>query len=172
MHLHVRSRELTVVVYSIFQAARRIHVNIVELMDTQGIPDGVVRTFGAEKKLAKYTQETELFYPRKLVGKGDILEFFLRRVRSLFVEQEVFLQMYHGEKGARKVISDNIRFNRLSILHRLDPARLEAVSNKQGWLSTIYEQKGNLSITIKGDLGSVSEERSEVDERIKRKRNE
>jgi hypothetical protein len=86
VHLDVRSRGLTVVVYYIFQAARRIHVNIVELMDTRGIPDGMVRTFGTEKKLAKYTQETELFYPRKLVGKGDILEFFLRHVGLLFVE--------------------------------------------------------------------------------------
>jgi hypothetical protein len=69
------SRIAAIVLLTINQAIRKIHINLVDLVDRQK----VVR-FPTEKALSKYSIDNDKICPRWMVPKGSLLEKLLRHI--------------------------------------------------------------------------------------------
>ncbi|KAH0598160.1 hypothetical protein MHUMG1_04532 [Metarhizium humberi] len=62
------------------KAIKRIHVNIVDFVDSERTGEPV-RKFGSVGKLAKYTWENGKVFPKKQAKRNSLLRFLLRRLQ-------------------------------------------------------------------------------------------
>ncbi|KAG2121769.1 hypothetical protein DEU56DRAFT_746514, partial [Suillus clintonianus] len=61
------------------EAVKATHVNIVDLVDTEGTGEPVT-VFVSEVKLSEYTKATGKFFPRENAHAGGLLRYLLRRI--------------------------------------------------------------------------------------------
>jgi hypothetical protein len=61
------------------KAVQRVHVNIVDLVDTQKTGQRV-EIFNSLDDLSSYTKETGKFFPKENAYAGGVLQFLLRQI--------------------------------------------------------------------------------------------
>jgi hypothetical protein len=77
------------------QAVLQKHVNLVDLAHGSQVE---VRIFETEKELSKYTQETEMYFPKKSAKDGGVL----RALRRHILEPREGISSSRRHKGSRR----------------------------------------------------------------------
>ncbi|KDQ53381.1 hypothetical protein JAAARDRAFT_434156 [Jaapia argillacea MUCL 33604] len=87
------------------QAVEETHVNLVDLVDTQGTGGPVVK-FASEMKLSVYTRETRKFFPKENAYTGGLLRHLLRRIMSPSAETDETRRGVKAEAEMKKAEDD------------------------------------------------------------------